>query len=66
MNLYEPTKAALKAFLPRMPNGSVIASFSLNEDAYPGMTLAILEEVGIRGYKLRTPAHYPNFSYIVL
>ena len=66
MNLYEPTKAALKAFLPRMSKGSIIMPFTLNSDLYPGMTLSILEELNIRDYQVKTMPNYPNVNYIVL
>ena len=36
VNLYEPTKSALKAFLTRMPKGSIIVPFTLNVEMYPG------------------------------
>ena len=64
MNLYEPTKAALKAFLPRMPKGSIIMAFTLNSPLYPGMTQALIEEVGLKDYRITTPAFYPNVNYV--
>ena len=66
VNLYEPTKCALKAFLPRMPKGAIIVPFTLNSELYPGVTLAVLEELGIHGFEMKTPPFYPNFNYIVL
>jgi len=66
MNLYEPTKAALKAFLPRMAKGSIIMPFTLNSDLYPGMTLSILDELNIKDYQVKTMPSYPNVNYIVL
>ena len=64
MNLYEPTKAALKVFLPRMPKGSVIMAFTLNSPLYPGMTQVLIEEVGLKSYRITTPAFYPNVNYV--
>jgi hypothetical protein len=66
VNLYEPSLAALKAFLPRMPKGSAIVAFTLNTPIYPGATLALLEEVGVRDASIVTPAKYPNFNYVIL
>ena len=66
MNLYEPTKAALKAFLPRMAKGSIIMPFTLNSDLYPGMTLSILNELNIKDYQVKTMPNYPNVNYIIL
>ena len=35
VNLYEPTKAALEEFYPRMPKGSVIVFDELNDRGLP-------------------------------
>ena len=40
MDLYEPTLAALKHFVPRMPKGSVLAFDELDNPIWPGETLA--------------------------
>ncbi len=66
VNLYEPTKAALEAFLPRVPKGGIVVIDALNSNMYPGTTLALLEEMGIRKTACRTSAHFPNISYIVM
>jgi Macrocin-O-methyltransferase (TylF) len=46
-DLYEPTRAALDAFLPRMPKGAVIAFDELDNPLWPGETMALLEGLGI-------------------
>jgi Macrocin-O-methyltransferase (TylF) len=66
VNLYEPTLAAMEAFLPRMGKGSIIVPFTMNVDIYPGMTLALLEKLEIKNYTIKTPYYYPNFNYIIL
>jgi len=66
VNLYEPSLAALKAFLPRMPKGSAIVAFTLNVPIYPGATLSLLDACGVQDYSVITPAKYPNFNYIIL
>lgn len=43
-DLYEPTRAALEHFLPRMPKGAVVAFDELDNPAWPGETLAMLEK----------------------
>lgn len=50
-DLYEPTKAALEHFLPRMPKGAIIAFDELDNPLWPGETLAMLEK--FRGAPLR-------------
>jgi hypothetical protein len=51
-SLYEPTLAALKHFVPRMPKGSVIAFDELNAKDWPGETRAVLECLGINKLKI--------------
>jgi len=48
MDIYEPTKTALKYFLPRMMKGSIIAFDELNFKNFPGETIAALEELGTK------------------
>ena len=50
-DLYEPTKAALEAFLPRMPKGAIVAFDELDNPLWPGETAAMLEV--LERYKLR-------------
>ncbi len=42
-DLYEPTKAALENFVPRMPKGAIIAFDELDNPLWPGETQAMLE-----------------------
>ena len=51
-DLYEPTKAALEAFVPRMPKGAILAFDELDNPIWPGETLALLDTVGIRKLEL--------------
>ncbi len=66
VNLYEPTLAALKAFVPRMSKGSVIVPLTLNNAIYPGMTESILDELKISDYSIKTFPYSPNVSMIIL
>lgn len=52
LDIYEPTKVALKEFLPRMAKGSIIAFDELNWKSFPGETIAALEELGTK-YKFK-------------
>jgi hypothetical protein len=52
MDIYEPTKFALKELLPRMAKGSIIAFDELNWKSFPGETIAALEELGTK-YKFK-------------
>jgi hypothetical protein len=66
MDLYEPTKAALKHFVPRMPNGALLVFDELDNPMWPGETLATLEELGLGRLALRRFEWDPYISYAVL
>ena len=65
-DLYEPTKAAIEAFLPRMPKGSVLAFDELDQQSWPGETLAVLETIGIRNLRIQRFAFASALSFVVL
>jgi hypothetical protein len=65
-DLYEPTKAALEHFLPRMPAGSVLAFDELDNPIWPGETLAALDTVGLRSLKLQRLPWDPYIGYAIL
>jgi hypothetical protein len=65
-DLYEPTKTALKTFLPRMPKGAVIVFDELNDPTFPGETLAVMEELGVSKLKLQRLAFDTKISYAIL
>jgi len=65
-DLYEPTLAALRNFLPRMPRGSIVAFDELDNPQWPGETLAMLEATAHRPLELRRLEWDPYISYAVL
>jgi hypothetical protein len=65
-DLYEPTVAALKALLPRMPKGAIIAFDELNQKQWPGETLAVLGTIGIKNLRIKRFPFTPQISYAVL
>ena len=65
-DLYEPTKIALKKFLPRMCKGYLLAFDEINNPWWPGETKALLEEVNIRDYQINRFNFDPSISYIIL
>ena len=65
-DLYEPTKVALKAFLPRMPKGAVLAFDELDNPAWPGETLAMLEEVGAGRIRIQRHEYDPYIGFAIL
>ena len=65
-DLYEPTRAALRAFLPRMPKGAVVAFDELDNPIWPGETLAALENDVLTGLRLRRLEWDPYIAYAVI
>jgi hypothetical protein len=51
-DVYEPTLTALKHFLPRMPKGAVIAFDELNLKDWSGESIAVLESLKLRDYRI--------------
>ncbi len=65
-DLYEPTKVALRHFLPRMSKGSILAFDEINNPWWPGETKALLEELNLREYQINRFTFDPNIAYIIL
>jgi hypothetical protein len=61
VDLYEPTKAALDTFLPRMPRGAVVAFDELNARIFPGETQAVHEVLGLSELRIE---RFPFDSYV--
>ena len=62
-DLYEPTKVALKHFVPRMPKGAIIAFDELDNPLWPGETLALVETFATRPLKLQRLAFDPYIAF---
>jgi hypothetical protein len=65
-DLYEPTRLALKHFIPRMPRGSVVAFDELDNPIWPGETEALLEEGGIHKYRIERLQFDPYIGFAVI
>ncbi len=61
VDLYEPTKRALEAFLPRMPKGALIVFDELNAQMFPGETTAVDQVLGLRNIRVE---RFPFDSYV--
>jgi hypothetical protein len=66
VDLYEPTRHALRYFVPRMPKGAVLAFDELDNPMWPGETLAALDEVGLGRLQLRRFEWDPYIAYAIL
>ena len=62
-DLFEPTKAALEAFVPRMPKGAIIAFDELDNPIWPGETLAVLESLGLNRLRLQRMEWDPYIAF---
>jgi hypothetical protein len=65
-DIYRPTKKALELFLPRMPKGSVLVFDELNEEAFPGETLAVIEMMDIKSLRVQRFDFEPRISFAVI
>src|SRR4051812_12701311 len=65
-DLYGPTKAAIEAFVPRMPKGAIIAFDELDNPIWPGETLALLETLGMNRLRIERIPFDPYIGYAVL
>lgn len=66
LDLYEPTKVALEACLPRMPKGSVICIDELCYEDWPGETEAILDLFNVNNLELKRSPTVPNIAYAIV
>lgn len=65
-DLYEPTKAALEHFIPRMPKGAVLAFDELDNPIWPGEAQAAADAVGLPKLRIRRMPWDPYIGYAVL
>jgi hypothetical protein len=66
VDVYEPTKVAIKHLLPRMPKGAIIAFDELNMKTFPGETIAVLEELNINKLRIERFAFGTAISYAII
>lgn len=66
VDLFEPTKALLETFVPRMPKGAVIIFDELNSPFFPGETQAVLDYLGLNERPIRKLPFHPWISYMTL
>ena len=62
-DLFEPTRAALQAFVPRMPKGAILAFDELDNPIWPGETLAVLETLGLGRLRLQRLEWDPYIAF---
>ena len=65
-DIHKPTSVAIKNFLPRMPKGSIIAFDDLNAHEGPGETIAFIESMNIKNFRLERNSFDSYLSYLVI
>jgi hypothetical protein len=65
MDVYEPTKAAITAVIPRLTRGSLLVFDELNCRHFPGETLAVMETLGLGKLRLERFPHQPFCAFAV-
>lgn len=66
MDIYEPTRACLEAINGHLTKGSIVAFDELNDNVYPGETIALKEVFGLDKYKLVHTPYSSARSYFVI
>lgn len=66
MDIYLSTKSAIKACLPRMPKGAIIAFDEFACERWPGETVALLDSIGVRDNKLKRFPFDSYLSYLIV
>ena len=66
MDVYEPTKLAIELLMPRMPKGAIIFFDELNDDRWPGETLAVLDTIGLKNLRIERFAFDTSISFAVI
>ena len=65
-DLYEPTKAALDNFFPRMPKGSVVAFDELDNPLWPGETQAMIDFCNVNNLEIKRYPYDPYIGYSII
>lgn len=65
MDIYKPTKEALKAIKPKLIKGSLLVFDELNCSEFPGETKALAEVLELNNLKLNHYSHQPSCAWAV-
>jgi len=65
-DIYKPTKIALEMLISRMPKGGVIVFDELNNELWPGETVAVHEVMGLNKLALKRFHFHPHISYAII
>jgi len=65
-DIYTPTKLAIERFFSRIPKGGVVVFDELNEEAFPGETIAVVETLDLANLRVKRFPFEPRISYAVI
>ena len=65
-DIYAPTKLAIQRFFSRIPKGGVVVFDELNEEAFPGETIAVMEILDLAKLRVRRFPFEPRISYAII
>ena len=65
MDIYKPTKEALKAIKPKLIKGSLLVFDELNCSEFPGETKALAEVLELNNLKLNHYSHQPSCAWAI-
>jgi hypothetical protein len=63
-DLYEPTRAAIEHFVPRMPKGAILAFDELDNPIWPGETQALRDTLGINNVAIERLPWDPYIGFV--
>jgi hypothetical protein len=64
-DIYKPTRAAIECLWDRMPCGAIIAFDELNQEQWPGETMAVHDCIGISSLRIQRLPFQPQISFAV-
>ena len=65
-DIYTPTKLSIERFFSRIPKGGIVVFDELNEEAFPGETIAVMETLDLAKLRLRRFHFEPRISYAII
>lgn len=65
MDIYKPTRDVLTKIIPRLTKGSLLVFDELNNEHWPGETIAVNEVLGLNNISLKRHPHQPTCAWAV-
>jgi hypothetical protein len=65
-DIYAPTRLGIERFFGRIPKGGIVVFDELNEEAFPGETIAVMETLDLKNLRVRRFPFEPRISYAIV